>query len=210
METGYPASGARKRITQNGSGENTQNHVAKNGLRSKSLLDHRTALLEISDVYYHPTDESTDADIERRLREISITPLRMQAKIEVLGREIPTIACSDDVAWFEFGVICNAPRAAQDYIQLAQRFNTIAVSNIPVLVEQDDMARRFIYLIDELYDRNVKLIASALDVPQNLYRGTMLEFAFNRTSSRLIEMRSHKYLSSSHRPFRDGQETRER
>ena len=123
----------------------------------------------------------------------------------VLGRDIPAIAHSEDVAWFEFDVICNAPRAAQDYIDLAQRFNTIAVSNIPVLVEQDDMARRFIYLIDELYEHRVKLIASALDVPQNLYRGSMLKFAFNRTSSRLIEMRSHKYLSSSHRPYRDEQ-----
>jgi cell division protein ZapE len=170
-------------------------------------IDHRTALLEVSDVYYHPVDESTHTDIERRLEEISITPLERNTTITILGRDIPTIAHSEDVAWFEFDVICNAPRAAQDYIQLAQRYNTIAVSNIPVLVEQDDMARRFIYLIDELYDRNVKLIASALDVPQNLYRGTMLEFAFNRTSSRLIEMRSHKYLSSSHRPFKDEQVT---
>jgi len=170
-------------------------------------VDHRTALLEVSDVYYHPIDESTHADIERRLDEISITPLVRNTAIEILGRKIPTIAHSEDVAWFEFDVICNAPRAAQDYIELAQRYNTIAVSNIPVLVEQDDMARRFIYLIDELYDRNVKLIASALDAPQNLYKGTMLEFAFNRTSSRLVEMRSHKYLSSSHRPFKDEQVT---
>ena len=65
----------------------------------------------------------------------------------------------------------------------------------------DDKTRRFIYLIDELYDRNVKLIASAEAEPENLYQGRMLEFAFHRTSSRLIEMRSHQYLSQTHKPF---------
>jgi len=65
----------------------------------------------------------------------------------------------------------------------------------------DDKARRFIYLIDELYDRNVKLIASANEIPEKLYRGDMLEFAFHRTSSRLVEMRSHQYLSQTHKPF---------
>jgi len=94
------------------------------------------------------------------------------------------------------------PRAAQDYIELAQQFNTVIISNIPQMDEySDDRARRFIYLIDELYDRNVKLIASAQADPNKLYQGNMLEFAFHRTSSRLIEMRSHQYLSQLHKPF---------
>ncbi len=165
-------------------------------------VDHRTSLLELSDVYYFPIDENTDQQISRRMQELSITPVIDNKTLNILNREIKTISCSDEIAWFDFDILCTAPRAAQDYIELAQRFNTIIVSNIPVMDEySDDRARRFIYLIDELYDRNVILIASACAEPEKLYLGNMLEFAFHRTSSRLIEMRSHQYLSQSHRPF---------
>ena len=165
-------------------------------------VDHRTSLLEQSDVYYSPIDDSTEQKMALRMQELAITPVVENKVLSILGREIPTIRCSEEVVWFDFEVICTTPRAAQDYIELAQRFNTVFISNIPVLDEySDDRARRFIYLIDELYDRNVKLIASASAAPQDLYRGDMLEFAFHRTSSRLIEMRSHHYLSQSHRPF---------
>jgi len=167
-----------------------------------SGVDHRTSLLEQSDVYYSPIDDSTEQKISLRVNELAITPVIENKTITVLGREIQTISCSDDVVWFDFEAICTTPRAAQDYIELAQRFNTVFISNIPVLDEySDDRARRFIYLIDELYDKRVKLIASAQAEPEKLYRGDMLEFAFRRTSSRLIEMRSHHYLCQSHRPF---------
>jgi len=165
-------------------------------------VDHRTSLLEQSDVYYSPIDEHTKQKMALRMQELAITPVVENKVLTILGREIQTIRCSEDVVWFDFEVICTAPRAAQDYIELAQQFNTVFISNIPVLDEySDDRARRFIYLIDELYDRNVKLIASAQAEPEELYRGDMLEFAFHRTSSRLIEMRSHHYLSQSHKPF---------
>jgi len=165
-------------------------------------IDHRTALLELSDVYYFPVTEDTEKQISLRIHELAITPVVENKILRILDREIKTVSCSEEVVWFEFESICTSPRAAQDYIELAQQFNTVIISNIPVLDEySDDKARRFIYLIDELYDRSVKLIASAEAAPENLYRGNMLEFAFHRTSSRLIEMRSHQYLSQSHRPF---------
>ena len=136
------------------------------------------------------------------MQELAITPVVENKTLNILKREVHTISCSEEIAWFDFDVICTAPRAAQDYIELAQQFNTIIVSNIPVMDEHsDDKARRFIYLIDELYDRNVKLIASAAEIPEKLYQGEMLAFAFRRASSRLIEMRSHQYLSQSHKPF---------
>lgn len=165
-------------------------------------IDHRTSLLELADVYYCPILENTDKQIKTRMQELSITPVIENRTLTILHREIKTISCSDEIAWFDFATICTAPRAAQDYIELAQQFNTIIISNIPVLDEfSDDRARRFIYLIDELYDRNVIIIASAAAEPEKLYQGNMLEFAFHRTSSRLIEMRSHQYLSQSHKPF---------
>ena len=165
-------------------------------------IDHRTSLLEQADVFYAPITENTHQQIEQRMQELAITPVTENKTLSILKREIKTINCSEEIAWFDFDVICSEPRATQDYIELAQQFNTIIVSNIPVMDEySDDKARRFIYLIDELYDRNVKLIASATVPPEKLYQGDMLEFAFRRTSSRLIEMRSHQYLSQSHKPF---------
>lgn len=165
-------------------------------------IDHRTSLLEIADVYYSPIAEITQQQIMQRMQELSITPVIENKTLTVLNREIKTISCSDEIAWFDFKTICTTPRAAQDYIELAQQFNTIIVSNIPIMDEfSDDKTRRFIYLIDELYDRKVKLIASACAEPEDLYQGNMLKFAFHRTSSRLIEMRSHLYLSQSHKPF---------
>jgi len=168
-----------------------------------SGIDHRTSLLESADVYYYPVDQTTEQHIEQRMRELAITPVVEKKVLTVLDREITTIRCSNEIAWFDFDVICTTPRAAQDYILIAQQYSTVIISNIPVLDEHsDDKARRFIYLIDALYDRNVKLIVSANSEPEMIYRGNMLEFAFHRTSSRLIEMRSHQYLSKSHKAFK--------
>jgi len=164
--------------------------------------DHRLSLLEKSDVYHTPISDETQLQLQNRMLELSVTPVIENKTLNILNREIKTICCSDEVVWFEFNEICTSPRAAQDYIELARLFNTVIVSHIPVMDEySDDKARRFIYLIDELYDRNVKFIASAAAEPEKLYQGDMLEFAFHRTSSRLIEMRSHQYLSQTHTPF---------
>jgi len=165
-------------------------------------IDHRLSLLEQTDIYYTSIIEDTHIQIQLRMQELSITPVIDNKTLVILNREIKTVACSEEIVWFNFDVICTSPRAAQDYIKLAQQFNTVIISNIPIMDEySDDKARRFIYLIDELYDRNVKLIASAAAEPEKLYQGDMLEFAFHRTSSRLIEMRSHQYLSQTHNPF---------
>ncbi len=165
-------------------------------------VDHRASLLEKSDTYYFPIDDDTNQKITQRMLTLAVTPITEKQVLIILGREVQSVRCSQEIAWFDFDSICSTPRAAQDYIELAQQFNTIFVSNIPVLTEySDDKARRFIYLIDELYDKNVKLIASAHAQPEKLYQGDMLEFAFHRTSSRLIEMRSPTYLSRPHKPF---------
>ncbi len=117
----------------------------------------------------------------------------------VSGRELPIIARSGDVVWIDFDSLCNTPRSTADYIELATTFHTVLLSNVPVLDEnRNDAARRLVNLIDEFYDRHVKLIVSAEANPDKLYTGKRLEFEFVRAASRLMEMQTKAYLSSGH------------
>ena len=117
------------------------------------------------------------------------------------GRLINTIAVADDLVWFDFHELCDTPRAAKDYLELARLFHTVFVSNIPQLADaQDSAAKRFMHLVDALYDHRVKLIASANSQPAELYQGHLLKGAFDRTVSRLIEMGSADYLALAHKP----------
>jgi cell division protein ZapE len=107
---------------------------------------------------------------------------------------------SENVVWFEFAALCEGPRSQNDYIEIAREYQSVLVANVPVLdSEHDNAARRFIALVDELYDRNVNLVVSAAASPEALYRGERLRAAFDRTSSRLAEMQSEKYLARAHR-----------
>ncbi|MFK8083319.1 MAG: cell division protein ZapE [Granulosicoccus sp.] len=119
--------------------------------------------------------------------------------IEINSRTIPAIGQSADVAWFNFDTLCNTSRSTQDYIELASLFQTILISDIPVMDDSsNDSARRFVNMIDEFYDRHVKLIVSAEARADKLYKGTRLAFEFQRAASRLFEMQTTDYLSSSH------------
>jgi len=91
------------------------------------------------------------------------------------------------------------PRSTSDYVEIARDFHTVFVSAVPVLDDgSNDPARRFIALVDEFYDRNVKLVLSAAAPPDTLYRGERLAFEFQRTRSRLVEMQTHEYLARPH------------
>ena len=103
--------------------------------------------------------------------------------------------------WFDFAALCDGPRSQDDYIEIAREFQSVIVSGVPVLdALREDAARRFVALVDEFYDRNVKLIVAAAAAPLALYRGTRLTQVFERTSSRLVEMQSKAYLAREHRP----------
>jgi len=98
--------------------------------------------------------------------------------------------------------LCNSPRSTEDYIELATTFHTVLLSDVPVLTElQSDAARRFVNLIDEFYDRHVKLIVSAEAQPDDLYSGKRLEFEFVRAASRLMEMQTTDYLAAERMPL---------
>jgi cell division protein ZapE len=116
--------------------------------------------------------------------------------MHVEERPIPTLYHAGGLAWFSFAALCEGPRAAADYIALARQLHTIFVSGVPVFDGgNDDPARRFIALVDELYDQRVKLVLSAAAEPFALYRGERLAKVFERTASRLTEMRSDAYLA---------------
>ena len=121
--------------------------------------------------------------------------------LEINQRRMQLIASAPGMAWFTFSTLCDEPRSAADFVELAREYHTILVEQIPVLArDKEDSARRFINLVDEFYDRNVKLIATAACAPEALYHGTRLRFEFERTVSRLQEMRTHEYLRAEHRP----------
>jgi cell division protein ZapE len=102
--------------------------------------------------------------------------------------------------WFDFGTLCGGPRSQDDYIEIARNYQSLVLSDVPVMdTQREDEARRFIALIDELYDRCVKLVISAAASPAQLYRGERLALEFERTVSRLTEMQSEEYLAREHR-----------
>ena len=108
---------------------------------------------------------------------------------------------SEGVLFVSFEAMCLSPRSAMDYTQIAREFHSVLLSDVPILtVNAEDGARRFITLVDEFYDRNIKLAVVAEAGMEQLYSGSILAFEFQRTLSRLIEMQSVEYLGREHRP----------
>ena len=168
-----------------------------------SGVDYRLRALEQAELYYWPLNEGAEVSLNKSF--VSLVPDCVQAQVdEVLmieNRGIRARKVCDDVAWFEFRELCDGPRSQNDYIELAKIFHAILISNVEQMgVNEDDLARRFINLVDEFYDRNVKLIISAAVELKDLYTGGRLNFEFQRTLSRLLEMQSHEFLSRAHKP----------
>ena len=162
--------------------------------------DYRLRALTRSPVYRAPLDGDSDAWLESRWRELGGDDGHRDAGIEIDGRRIAVRARDKGMAWFDFVALCEGPRGSADYIQIGTEFHTVLLGGVPVFDGQrDDATRRFITLIDELYDRHVNLICSADALPAALYRGERMQAAFERTASRLIEMQSAEYLALEHR-----------
>lgn len=168
-------------------------------IKLDSNIDHRLELLEQTDIYLTPINGSTHQYLLNHFELLATDRVTPNKILIINKRPIITAYCSDEIAWFTFDALCDSPRATPDYIELARQFHTIILSDVPKMDEYlDDKARRFIYLIDEMYDRSVKVIISAEGTAESLYSGELLEFAFNRTVSRLAEMRSEAYLARCH------------
>jgi cell division protein ZapE len=126
--------------------------------------------------------------------------VRQDFELSLNDRSIAVRREADGAIWFDFETLCEGPRGVADYIELAKAYHTILVSHVPEFTPQtDDAARRFIELVDEVYDRGVNLVLSAALPIVQLYDGNRLRAEFARTESRLIEMQSEDYLAREHR-----------
>lgn len=167
-----------------------------------SATDYRLRNLTRAPVYLVAEEDAGDVPLRERFEQLAPGEFSIDAELLVEGRRIVARGLADGVAWFDFAELCEGPRAAADYIELARSFNSVLIGGLPQfgLSTRDDAAQRFIHLVDEFYDRRVKLLLSA-EVPiPALYRAGRLRSQFERTESRLIEMQSREYLALEHRP----------
>lgn len=167
--------------------------------------DYRFNILDQSEHFYVideiKTKEQGESFLSCKFIELAACKPKSKRSIDVNSRKIKYILYADDVIWFDFDELCKTNRSAYDYIEIAEGFHTVMVSNIPILDEKDDAAaKRFVHFIDAVYDHNVKFLATSVAVPSELYHGRRMAFAFDRTVSRLTEMGTELYLKLAHNP----------
>ncbi len=163
--------------------------------------DYRLRELTRHPTWLHPQDEARLTELAAEFDALAAGEQVSEGPLRLRGRDVQPCRRAGSVAWFDFDTLCRGHRASADYIDLARRFATLIVQDVPALGEEDNnAARRFIHLVDECYDRAVKLIIAADVAIEELYSGQRLAAPFERTVSRLIEMQSHDYLALPHRP----------
>lgn len=164
-------------------------------------IDYRLRTLQQAELYHCPLDAAADLSLRTSFEALAVEPGKHWERIQINDRYLTCRCLADDVAWFDFAELCDGPRSQNDYIELARIFHAVLLSGVPRFnPDLNDQARRFINLVDEFYDRNVKLVMTAESPLLELYGGGSLEFEFQRTQSRLQEMQSHEYLGREHRP----------
>ena len=163
--------------------------------------DYRLRALEKVEIYHFPLDAEAEDNLESAYFRLAGGGGRGAAALEIEGRRILARHLAPGVVWFDFYEICGGPRGQADYIEIARRFHTVLISGIPCMEpEQAAEARRFTWLVDEFYDRKVKLIVSAQAPPHALYQSGQNAEEFARTVSRLTEMQTKQYLAQPHLP----------
>jgi cell division protein ZapE len=163
--------------------------------------DFRLEKLAGAPVYHVPADAAAHEALTRAFKSLTGRSRGEPRSLELLGRQLMVPQAVNGVARFSFHDLCEQPLASSDYLAIAREFHTLVIDDIPVLpAHKRNEARRLTWLIDALYDMQVKVIASAQDQPTGLYLATQGReaFEFERTASRLIEMRSTDYLALPH------------
>lgn len=167
-----------------------------------SGTDYRLRTLEHAKLYYSPCDAHAIDSIWESVLALAPEATRSEeASLEVNRRRLPVRFIAEDVVWFDFDVLCGMGRAVPDYIELARMFHSVVLTEVPCLsTAGDDQTRRFLHLVDELYDRSVNLIIGASVPLDGLYPEGKLAFEMERCRSRLLEMQSVEYLERPHQP----------
>lgn len=170
-------------------------------LNVDSGVDYRLRVLEQAELFHSPLDAAAEVSLRRSFEELALGQAVQSIPLDINDRSVEVIGRTDDVLWCTFAELCEKPRSAHDYIEIAREYHSVLLAGVPALgAQNDDAARRFINLVDEFYDRGVKLIISAERPILDLYGEGRLNFEIQRTQSRLQEMQSRDYLAREHRP----------
>jgi cell division protein ZapE len=162
-------------------------------------IDYRRLSMERVEAYHTPLGERSDAEL-REAFALLAEPHEESPHLMIENREIHALRRSGGVIWFDFKTLCGGPRSQNDYLEIASQFHTVILSDVPCMsAAMSSEARRFVWLIDVLYDQKVKLLISAECEPEDLYTVGAMAGEFHRTVSRIVEMQSREYLNAPRR-----------
>lgn len=166
-----------------------------------SGVDYRLRALEQAELYHYPLDPLASANLNLYFSQLAPDEGQSKQTIEINNRPIETLKVADGVLMTTHYALCDGPRSQNDYMELSREFHTVLLADVQQMGQaNDDVARRFIALVDEFYERNVKLVIAAAVPMHELYTQGQLNFEFKRCLSRLQEMQSHEYLARPHLP----------
>lgn len=170
-------------------------------LNVDSGIDYRLRTLTQAEIYHYPLDQQAEDNLKQYYAQLSGSDTGEVCNIEINHRQLAVLQACDGVLYATFEQLCQTARSQNDYIELSRLYHTVLLAEVMQMgALSDDAARRFIALVDEFYERHVKLIISAQVPLDELYTGGRLSFEFKRCQSRLIEMQSHDYLAKEHLP----------
>lgn len=168
-------------------------------LELASPTDYRLGRVRGAAVYHEPLGPESTAALDGLFARLTENRPAAPTTIEVLGRSLPVPLASGDVARFSFSDLCERPLAANDYLHIATLYDAVVIDNVPLLGPANrDAARRFVMLIDALYEHRTLLVVSAAAAPEVLYPDGDGAFEFQRTVSRLMEMQAETYIGQKH------------
>ncbi|RRZ96765.1 cell division protein ZapE [Erwinia sp. 198] len=164
-------------------------------------IDYRLRTLTSAHLWMMPLNEATTKEMDRMFVALAGSDRSDKPVLEINHRKMPTLGVAEGVVAMDFLTLCGEGRSQHDYIELSRRFHSVLLFNVPVMIyKTEDQARRFLALVDEFYERHVKLVVSAEATLYEIYQGARLKFEYQRCVSRLQEMQSEEYLRLPHLP----------